>query len=140
MDAIIAAADWTRHRPEMLVIESTEPYTNTRVEAAWQQVLAANRYTFAFFDGINDYWVREESAYLLAALRVPVNVLDFYKIHDPELESLRAQVVGLSAEAAAARAETQAMAAKLQQLEAAPQDPPPPPGLRARLRRVLQRD
>lgn len=140
-DAIIAAADWNRHRPEMLVIESTEPYTNTRVEAAWQKVLAANRYSFACFDGINDYWVREESAYLLPALRVPVNVLDFYKIHDPEIESLRTQVVALSSELSAARGETQVLAGRLQQLEAdAAQAPPPPLGLRARLRRALQRE
>jgi len=82
-DDIIGAADWSRHRPEVLVIESTEPYTNIRIDAGWQKVLESNRYVFAFFDGINDYWVREESSCLLAALRWPVNVLDFYKLYDP---------------------------------------------------------
>ena len=91
-DAIIAAADWTRHRPEVVVVESSESYTNRRMTSAWQDVLEKNGYLFAYFDGINDFWVREESAHLLEAFRVPVNVLDFYKIYDPELVSLRSQV------------------------------------------------
>ncbi|MEA5390271.1 FkbM family methyltransferase [Cyanobium gracile UHCC 0139] len=94
-DAIIAAADWSRHRPEVLVVESSEPYTNIRMKTPWQDVLKQNRYLFAYFDGINDFWVREESAHLCEIFQVPVNVLDAYRIHDPELESLRGDVAAL---------------------------------------------
>ena len=76
------------------MVESSEPYTNLRMKAAWQEVLQKNRYLFAYFDGINDFWVRRESAHLLGEFLVPVNVLDFYKIYDPELESLRSQCAG----------------------------------------------
>ncbi len=96
-DAIIRAADWVRHRPEVLVIESSLPYTNQRVTAVWQDILAANRYLFAYFDGVNDFWVREESAYLIKAFAAPVNVLDNYRIYDPEVVSLRGQVTALTA-------------------------------------------
>ncbi len=96
-DSIIAAADWRRHRPEVLVVESSEPYTNIRMKTQWQDVLQQNRYLFACFDGINDFWVREESAHLCATFHVPVNVLDAYRIHDPELDSLRGEVAALRA-------------------------------------------
>jgi FkbM family methyltransferase len=96
-DAIISAADWLRHRPEVLVVESSEPYTNIRMKTQWQDVLQQNRFLFAYFDGINDFWVREESAHLCAVFQVPVNVLDAYQIHDPELESLRGELAALRA-------------------------------------------
>jgi len=88
-DAIIAAADWSRHRPEVVVVESSEAFTNIRVKASWQDVLARNRYRFAYFDGINDFWIREESSHLLPEFQIPINVLDAYKVYDAELESLR---------------------------------------------------
>jgi FkbM family methyltransferase len=96
-DAIITAADWQRHRPEVLVVESSEPYTNIRMKTQWQHVLQQNGYQFAYFDGINDFWIRDESPHLCAAFHVPINVLDAYRIHDPELESLRDQVAALRA-------------------------------------------
>jgi FkbM family methyltransferase len=89
---IVLSADWGRHRPEVVVIESTVPYTNTRRVEAWQDCLERNAYRLAYFDGVNDFWVREESSRLLNAFAVPVNVLDFFKLYDPELEALRAEV------------------------------------------------
>lgn len=88
-DAIIAGGDWSTHRPEVLVIESTEPYTNRRVNAGWQGILQEARYSFAYFDGINDFWVRQESADLLKMFEVPVNVLDGYRLYDPEIINLQ---------------------------------------------------
>lgn len=96
-DAIISAADWLRHRPEVLVVESSEPYTSIRMKTRWQDVLQQNRYLFAYFDGINDFWVREESAHLCAVFQVPVNVLDAYRLYDLELESLRGELAMLRA-------------------------------------------
>ncbi|MCT0214612.1 FkbM family methyltransferase [Synechococcus sp. CS-1326] len=91
-DAIISASDWSRHRPEVMVVESSEPYTNIRMVTRWQEVLEQNHYRFAYFDGINDYWVREESVHLCDVFQVPVNVLDAYRQYDAELEYLRGRV------------------------------------------------
>lgn len=118
-DAIIAAADWTRHRPEVVVVESSEPDTNVRMKAAWQEVLEKNHYLFAFFDGINDFWVRKESAHLLEEFLIPVNVLDFYKLYDPEVESLRSQVAALTAALNRAKAHADAVRVELTQMRAA---------------------
>ena len=96
-DAIVRGADWRRHRPEVLVIESTEPFTNIRRNAAWQTELQKNDYAFAYFDGVNDFWVRKESGHLLDCFKIPVNVLDGFRLYDPELENLRRRCADMSA-------------------------------------------
>jgi FkbM family methyltransferase len=138
-DAIIAAADWTRYRPEVVVAESSEPYTNRRITAAWQKVLEKNRYRFAYFDGVNDFWVREESSHLLEAFRVPVNVLDFYKIYDPEVESLRSQVVALTAALKATKTYADTASEELARLREAPAASPVQAGSRRGLLAALAR-
>ena len=101
-DAIVRSADWKRHRPEVLLIESTEPYTNIRKKEPWQDRLQENGYRMTYFDGVNDFWVREESSTLMGAFAVPVNVLDFFRSFDPELALLRAKVAEQSSELASA--------------------------------------
>lgn len=115
-DSIIAAADWSRHRPEVLVVESSEPYTNIRMKARWQEVLEQNRYCLVYFDGINDFWVRKESEHLSDVFRVPVNVLDAYRHYDVELESLRGQVATLRAALDPTKAHSDAETAELESL------------------------
>lgn len=102
-DAIIAGGDWQRFRPEVLVVESTEILTNRRLEAAWQERLRQASYTFAYFDGVNDFWVRAESEGLLAAFAYPVNTLDNFQRFNPELENLRTDLAQARAAAAAAQ-------------------------------------
>lgn len=90
--AIITGYDWEGNRPEVLVIESTEPYTNIRREEPWQEILTKARYHFAYFDGVNDFWVREESQPLLESFKLPVNVLDQFYCVDPRVSLLEAEV------------------------------------------------
>lgn len=100
-NAIVCSTDWDRHRPEVIVIESTEPYTNIRRIEPWQNVLSKSRYQLAYFDGVNDFWIRDESARLKDFFAIPVNVLDGFKLYDPELNGLRAYVASLSRQSAA---------------------------------------
>lgn len=88
-EAIIAGGDWQRFRPEVLVVESTEILTNRRIEAAWHETLRQASYTFAYFDGVNDFWVRAESEGLRACFAYPVNTLDNFQRFSPELENLK---------------------------------------------------
>jgi FkbM family methyltransferase len=118
-DAIIRAADWERHRPEVVLIESTEPYTTTRRNEPWQARLAENGYQMAYFDGINDFWVRKESSHLLEAFAVPVNVLDCFRIFDPEIAALQAMAATQSLELASAKDRIAALEAENKELRAA---------------------
>jgi FkbM family methyltransferase len=102
-EAIVRTSDWKRHRPEVVLIESTEPYTNTRRKEPWQDRLQESGYRMAYFDGVNDFWVREESSGLVDVFAVPVNVLDFFRSYDPEVASLRAMVAEQSSELASAK-------------------------------------
>jgi FkbM family methyltransferase len=43
-NAIVLSTDWRKHRPEVIVIESTEPYTNKRRIEPWQERLNQSAY------------------------------------------------------------------------------------------------
>jgi FkbM family methyltransferase len=73
---IIASADWSCFRPFIIVAESTEPFSTKRVDQQWSQFLRRNGYSEVYFDGINTWFVREESVELQRYFSFPVNVLD----------------------------------------------------------------
>lgn len=81
-EAVVRSTDWTRHRPVVLMIEATYPQTNEPAHEGWEPVLIEDGYLFAYFDGINRFYVRKEDAQLLHPFSVPVNVLDDYEVYD----------------------------------------------------------
>ncbi|MDG4880380.1 FkbM family methyltransferase [Mesorhizobium sp. WSM4884] len=76
--AIIRATNWNSVRPQVLVIEATAPWSNQLVNQSWEPTLLANGFLRAYFDGINVFYVRDESRELLRYFQAPVNVLDNY--------------------------------------------------------------
>jgi FkbM family methyltransferase len=58
--AVIAGNDWSRFRPRVLVIESTLPGTPTPCHENWEDLLLAADYRFAYFDGLNRFYLRAE--------------------------------------------------------------------------------
>lgn len=75
---VLAGGDWERWRPRIVLVEATQPATTVPTHEQWEHFLVDNRYLFAFFDGLNRYYVREEDSDLLPALSTPVNVTDDY--------------------------------------------------------------
>lgn len=75
---VLAGGDWTRWRPRIVLVEATQPATTIPTHDQWEHILLENNYLFAFFDGLNRYYVREEDRELLPALSTPVNVTDDY--------------------------------------------------------------
>ncbi len=59
-----------------VVVEATEPHGGESLHACWESLLLAADYLFAFFDGLNRYYVRCEDQHLIAKLAVPANVFD----------------------------------------------------------------
>lgn len=76
--AVLAGADFTRHRPRILVIEATAPMTTSPTHAGWEPALLRSGYLFAWFDGLNRFYVRREDADLLRHFHVQPNVFDDY--------------------------------------------------------------
>jgi FkbM family methyltransferase len=94
-DAIVSGADWSALRPEVLIIEATKPYSNERCDDWRAEKLAGSGFQEAYFDGVNAWFVREESADLKRHFRLPVNQLDGFVLFDPEKEQLALEVAML---------------------------------------------
>jgi FkbM family methyltransferase len=79
---VLEGADWKRFRPRVVLVEATEPSTNIPSYEHWEPLLFAADYLFAFFDGLNRYYVRSEDQQLIPTLAVPANVFDRFEIYD----------------------------------------------------------
>ena len=124
---IIAATDWNRWRPELILVEATLPYSNIRQDKKWNRYLHAARYHLVFFDGINVYYLREESLHRRHAFDRPVNVIDGFKKFDDEarvqiaiLENkLASQTELMDQDEAGAASQTSALGEQVATLQAA---------------------
>lgn len=54
---VIAGNNWEKYRPEVLCIESNH------IDMDWRPTLAANRYTLVIQDGLNEYYLANESIF-----------------------------------------------------------------------------
>lgn len=75
---VIRSGDWGRHRPWVVLVESTQPNTNISEHDAWEPILLNHGYRFVWFDGINRFYLAEEHSHLASAFQHPINVLDHY--------------------------------------------------------------
>lgn len=75
---VIRSGDWHRHRPWIVLVESTRPNTNQSEHESWEPMLLSAGYQFVWFDGVNRFYVAQEHQELAEAFQIPVNVLDDY--------------------------------------------------------------
>ena len=61
---VLAGADWRRFRPKVVLVEAVAPGDMAPAHEAWEPILLGNGYLFAFFDGLNRFYVAEEAAAL----------------------------------------------------------------------------
>lgn len=73
---IIRGAKFEEFRPWVMVIEATSPHTNAPTWQDWEPYVLAHGYLFALFDGLNRFYVRNESSELMPSISVPANCLD----------------------------------------------------------------
>jgi FkbM family methyltransferase len=59
---VLAGADWERWRPRVVVAEAVAPGSMAEAWREWESLLTQHRYRFAFFDGLNRFYVAEEAA------------------------------------------------------------------------------
>lgn len=112
---VLAGADFERYRPRVVVVEATRPGSSVPSHDGWEKLLLSAAYSFATFDGLNRYYVREEDQHLLDAFEVPVNVFDDYIVHEHvrQLEDLRLAATSFERYLAAARARNETLRAEL---------------------------
>lgn len=73
--AVLAGADWSRHRPWVVLVEAITPQRQPAWEG-FEPLLLEHGYVFAWHDGLNRFYVRRESAALLEHFKLPPNVFD----------------------------------------------------------------
>jgi FkbM family methyltransferase len=61
---VLAGNDWQRFRPKVVVVEALAPVTLAPAWATWEPLLTEQSYRFAFFDGLNRYYVADEHGQL----------------------------------------------------------------------------
>lgn len=81
---VLSNTNWHAIRPELIIAEACIPYTNERRDVGWADHMRAFGYEEVFFDGINVYYLRNESLHRRDAFRFPVNVLDNVRKFDPQ--------------------------------------------------------
>jgi FkbM family methyltransferase len=106
---VLEGADWERYRPRVVVVEATKPSTTILTHEQWESLLLSADYLFAFFDGLNRYYVRAEDRELVPLLSVPANVFDdfepFQHRHRVQVLEHQVQELGRTAEGILASSE-----------------------------------
>lgn len=95
---VLRGMDFVRWRPWVLVIEATLPNSRSTNHDTWEHLVLDQRYRYAWFDGLNRYYVAEEHAELLAQLDIQPNVFDGFISH--HLDGAWKQIDALRQEAA----------------------------------------
>lgn len=88
--AVILGANLKRHRPRIIVAEATQPYSQVPAWYDWEPEILTVGYQFAWFDGLNRFYVRDEDTDRLAYFRLPPCCFDSFSTIRPlptEIES-----------------------------------------------------
>ncbi|MDY0978202.1 FkbM family methyltransferase [Massilia sp. CFBP9012] len=93
---VLRGMDFKRWRPWVLVIEATLPNSRATNHETWEHLVTSQGYAYAWFDGLNRYYVAAEHPDLLALLDIQPNVFDDYITHHldsawKQIDALRAQ-------------------------------------------------
>jgi FkbM family methyltransferase len=94
---VLRGMDFRRWRPWLLVIEATLPNSRETNHESWEGLVTPFGYRFAYFDGLNRYYVADEHPELLAALNVQANVFDDYIGHHLDKAWQRSKASDLAA-------------------------------------------
>ena len=74
---------WSGHnaRPWIVVVEATKPLESTQTWMVWDFHLKSRDYLFAYFDGLNRYYVHNKHKVLIGQLLIQPNVFDNFVIY-----------------------------------------------------------
>lgn len=80
-EQVIVGNDWNTFRPSVIVLEATIPNSPVRRETNIAKFLQDKNYHLVYFDGLNDYYLAEESRQLSFHFQVPPNIFDKFSIY-----------------------------------------------------------
>ena len=74
--AVLQGADFGKIRPWIVLVEATLPNSLEESYSDWEPLLLNAAYEYAYFDGLNRFYVAGEHENLKAAFKTPPNVFD----------------------------------------------------------------
>jgi FkbM family methyltransferase len=86
--AVLQGADFRKIRPWIILVEATLPNSQEESYSDWEPLLLNAGYEYAYFDGLNRYYVAGEHENLKAAFKTPPNYFDDF-VRSEQLESER---------------------------------------------------
>ena len=109
---VVESLNLDQVRPWIIVIEATEPFSTVSTRNQWEHLITDRGYGFAYFDGLNCFYVVDEMAGLKGQLAVPPNVFDDF-VRFPDW-SIRQEVAKLEQEMAGLRGHSAGLERALQ--------------------------
>lgn len=113
---VLRGMDFRLCRPWIVVVEAIMPNSRDSNHGDWEALITAHDYQYAWFDGLNRYYVAAEQAQLAAVLALPPNVFDDFIPHHLDKAWRRGEQLARQAESSWAQA--QQHGARLEQLNA----------------------
>ena len=93
-ERVLRGNDWSRYRPSIILVEATLPERPIRRETGVSAFLASHGYHQTYFDGLNDFFVRDDFRGADEAFSLPPNVFDRFESY--RLKELPAHVESLT--------------------------------------------
>jgi FkbM family methyltransferase len=76
---VLQSGDWKRFRPRLLIVEATVVNSKEENWHTWEPILIKAEYHKVWFDGLNNFYLREEDLDLRHAFRLPPNIHDGFE-------------------------------------------------------------
>lgn len=76
---VLDSNDWHKHRPWIVVVESTYPMSTKETHQEWEHILLEADYGMVYADGLNRFYLGREHSPLQRHFRYPPNVFDNYE-------------------------------------------------------------
>lgn len=73
---VLQSINLTDMRPWIILVEATESRSPVANHHLWEDLLVTRGYSFAYFDGLNRFYVADEQSHLRQALQTPPNTFD----------------------------------------------------------------
>jgi len=77
---VLLGMDFGRFRPWVVLVEATEPESQTRISEQWQETIIKNGYKRVYFDGLNEFFLASERLELASRFEIPPNVFDDFEL------------------------------------------------------------
>jgi FkbM family methyltransferase len=85
---VLAGAGLQQHRPWIIVVEAVAPLTQVPEHDKWERTITESGYAFAYFDGLNRFYLAHEHADLARHFAVPPNLFDDF-VRSAEFKALQ---------------------------------------------------